>query len=129
MIGKRTAIVFLAAGGAAVVADTGTLYLFKGVFGFALIPAVAVAFVVGFCASFVLQKFWTFENFSVDKVHTQASLYFIVAVGNFFLTIALMYFLVEVLHFWYILSKIAVAGGIACVTFFIYKIFIFKNLP
>ncbi|MDO8482925.1 MAG: GtrA family protein [bacterium] len=123
---RRLVIVFLVAGGAALVADVGTLYICKGIFGIALIPAVAIAFLAGFCVSFLLQKFWTFGDMSVDRVHAQAGFYFVVAVANFFLTIFLMYVLVEVLHFWYIISKIFVSGGIASVTFFVYKIFIFK---
>jgi putative flippase GtrA len=129
LIKKRQALAFLAAGGIAVAVDASTLYLFKGVFGFNLIPAVAIAFMAGFCTSFTLQKFWTFEDSSTDTVHTQAVWYFIVAVANFFLTIVLMYLLVEVLHFWYILSKLAVAFGIALCTFFIYRAYIFKQSP
>lgn len=125
LIKKRLVLVFLIAGGGALVSDVGTLYLFKGILGVSLIPAVAVAFLAGFCVSFLLQKFWTFEDLSVDRVHRQASLYFLVAVANFFLTIFLMYILVNVFYFQYIPSKIFVSGGIAFITFFIYKIFIF----
>lgn len=124
---RRLVLAFLVAGGAALVADVGVLYLCKGVFGIALIPSVAIAFLAGFCVSFLLQKFWTFGDLSVDRVHTQAGFYFAVAVANFFLTIFLMYVLVEKLHLWYILSKIFVSGGIAFVTFFIYKMLIFKS--
>jgi len=127
LIGKRQVIAFLVAGGIAVVVDTSVLYLFKGVLGFKLVPAVAIAFLAGFCTSFILQKFWTFEDSSVDNVHKQAIWYFIVAVANFFLTIALMYLLVEILHLWYIASKLGVAFGIACCTFFIYRLFIFNQ--
>lgn len=128
LFAKRQMIVFVIAGGIAVVMDTSTLYLFKGVLGFSLIPAVSIAFFVGFCTSFLLQKFWTFEDSSIGNVHIQVIAYLLVAAANFFLTIILMYLLVEVFHFWYIISKLAVAFGIACCTFFIYRIFIFKKL-
>src|SRR3989338_242196 len=123
---RRLVLAFLVAGGTALVADVGTLYVCKGIFGMALIPAVATAFLVGFCVSFLLQKFWTFGDLSVDRMHTQAGFYFMVAAANFFLSLFLMYVLFAVLHFWYIISKIVVFGGIAFVTFFFYKIFIFK---
>src|SRR3990167_3259292 len=99
---RRLVLAFLVAGGTALVADVATLYVSKGIFGIALIPAVAMAFLVGFCVSFLLQKFWTFGDLSVDRMHTQAGLYFMVAAANFFLTIFLINVLVEVLHFWYI---------------------------
>lgn len=124
---KRLVLAFLVAGGVALVADVGTLYISKGILGMALIPAVALAFIAGFCVSFLLQKFWTFGDLSVDRVHTQASLYFAVAVVNFFVTEVLMHLLVVVFLVQYILAKIFVAGSIAFVTFFIYKIFIFRQ--
>ncbi len=124
---KRLVLVFLVSGAVALAVDVSTLYLCKGVLGMTLIPAVAVAFLAGFCASFLLQKFWTFEDMSVDRVHRQAGLYFIVSVANFFLTEFLMHFLVVVILVNYIVAKIFVSGGIAFVTFFIYKFFIFKR--
>ena len=126
---RRLALAYIVAGGSAATVDIGTLYLFKGILGFTIIPAVAVAFFAGFCVSFIFQKFWTFEDTSMDKVHAQATLYFIVSTFNFFLNIALMYFLVAVLQVWYIFAKILVSGGIAFITFFIYRIFIFKRSP
>lgn len=123
---RRLVLAFLVSGGTALVADVGVLYLCKGILGVRLIPSVAIAFLAGFCVSFLLQKFWTFGDLSLERVHAQAGFYFVVAAVNFFLTIFVMYILVEVFHFWYILSKIFVSGGIACVTFFVYKMFIFR---
>lgn len=124
---KRQVLKYIVAGGSAAVVDIGALYIAKGVLGIALIPAVSIAFFFGFCASFIFQKFWTFEDRSTGRVHAQAVLYFIVSGVNFFLNIALMYVLVEVFLVWYILAKILVSGGIAFSSFFIYRIFIFKT--
>ncbi|MES2087687.1 MAG: GtrA family protein [Patescibacteria group bacterium] len=124
---RRTVIAFIFSGGAAFVTDTSTLYVCKDFLGMSLVPAVSAGFLVGFCVSFTLQKFWAFEDTSVDRVHAQATWYFLVALANYFVTAALMYVLVEVLHLWYIFSKLLVTIGIACVTFFIYRLFIFKR--
>ena len=118
---------YIIAGGTAACVDIGTLYLAHGVFGLSLLPAVSVAFFFGFCASFMLQKFWAFEETSVDRIHAQAILYLIVSGINFFINLALMYVLVEMVHLWYLLAKIIVSGGIACVSFFVYRTFIFKQ--
>ena len=126
---KRLVLAFLVAGGTALVADVGVLYLCKGILGMDIIPAVVIAFLFGFCASFTLQKFWAFEDMSVDRVHAQASLYFLVAALNLFLNIIFMYLLVEVIHLWYILAKALVAGSIACGSFFVYKHLIFFRKP
>lgn len=122
---RRTAFRYLFAGGTAVLADVGALYIAKGVLDIPLIPAVALAFLVGFAVSFSLQKFWTFEESSIDRMHSQAAMYLTLAVINFLLNIVLMYLLVEVVGIWYILAKILVAGSIAIGSFFIYKKIIF----
>lgn len=127
LIERRLLIAYLIAGGSAVLVDVGALYFFKGILGFSLIPAVALAFMAGFCASFLLQKFWTFGDLSVARVHAQAAQYFILAAVNFFLNLGLMYVLVELAGLWYILAKILVSGAIACGSFFVYKYFIFKR--
>ncbi len=124
---KRTAVVFVFSGGTAFLADTSVLYLCRDFFNIALIPSVSAGFFVGFCVSFVLQKFWAFGDLSVDKVRSQVISYFIVALGNYFVTVVLMYLLVEVIGFWYILAKVLVTVGVACVTFFIYRLFIFNR--
>lgn len=126
---RQRVVRFIIAGGLAVLVDVGTLYVAKGICGLSLIPAVAVAFFFGFWASFFLQKFWVFEDGSVDRVHAQVGFYFMVAATNFFLTILLMYFLVEIIHLWYILAKLLVSAAIAFGSFFVYKLLIFKKLP
>ncbi len=123
---KRLVIKYIVAGGTAAVVDIGALYFFKDVLDLPLRLSVALAFLVGFTASFILQKFWAFEEKSTDRVHAQAVLYFIVSAVNFFLNIIFVSLLVEVFGLWYILAKIIVSGLIAFVSFFIYKIFIFK---
>lgn len=124
---RRRALKYVIAGGTAACVDVGMLYVAKEYFRFELIPAVSIAFFFGFCASFLFQKFWAFEDKSVDVVHKQVALYFLVAGTNFFLNIIFMFLLVEVVHIWYILAKIIVSGSIAFISFFIYKIFIFKK--
>ena|SRR3989338_7276330 len=126
---RRRVFKYIMAGGIAVGVDMAALYVCKGILGMDIIPAVVIAFLFGFCASFTLQKFWAFEDMSVDRVHAQASLYFLVAALNLFLNIIFMYLLVEVIHLWYILAKALVAGSIACGSFFVYKHLIFFRKP
>ena len=127
MFKRRRAFKYIIAGGTAACVDVGTLFVLKGIVGLSLIPAVSIAFFFGFCASFILQKFWAFEDNSTDRVHAQATMYFIVSGINFFLNLALMYVLVELAHIWYIFAKILVSGGIAFASFFIYRAFIFTQ--
>ncbi len=124
---RRIVLKYLIAGGSAVAVNIGTLYLCKDIWGFALNPAVVTGFLAGFFVSFTLQKFWTFEDSSVEKTPTQAGLYFILALINFFLNLALMNFFVEGLRIWHILAQFLVSGTIAFGSFFVYKHFIFRQ--
>ncbi len=113
---------YIIAGGTAAAVDIGSLYIFKDKLHFTLIPAVASAFLIGFCVSFLFQKFWTFQDTTTDRLHIQAILYFLVTIISFFLNLLLMYVLVEKVHIWYIFAKIIVAGMIAFMSFFIYRV-------
>lgn len=124
---NRKLIVYIISGGTAAVVELGSLYFFKGILGLKLIPAVSLAFILAFCVSFLLQKFWTFEDRSVDQIHKQATKYFIITSTNFFLNLFLMYVLVEILHVWYMLAKFLISGGIAFFSFFVYRMFVFKD--
>jgi putative flippase GtrA len=124
---KKTVIKFIVAGGFATAVDIIGLSIGKEVFHLPLRPAVAISFLIAFCVSFTLQKFWAFEDISTESAHSQAVFYFVISVANFFLNLELMTFLVEVVKIWYVLSKIIVSGGIAFSSFFIYRTFIFKK--
>lgn len=124
---KRKGIVYILSGGTAAFVELGSLYVFKGILGMKLIPAVSLAFILAFCVSFMLQKFWTFEDNSTDQVHAQAAKYFAITGFNFFLNLFLMYVLVEIIHVWYMLAKFLISGGIAFFSFFVYRMFVFKG--
>lgn len=124
---RERVVKYIVAGGTAASVDIGSLYVIKGLLDVPLIPAVAISFLIAFCVSFILQKFWTFKDMSVDRVHTQAIQYFIVAAINFFLNIILMYGLVELAQVWYLGAKVIVSGAIAFSSFFVYRIFIFNS--
>ena len=118
---------YLAAGGSAAVVDLGLLYAFTEWFGLHYLLSAVLAFIAAFCVSFFLQKFWTFQDHSVERVHAQVVLYFVIAVGNLGLNTLLMYFFVEQLHFWYFSAQIIVGALIACGSFFIARNFVFNG--
>lgn len=118
---------YLAAGGTAAVTDLGLLYLFTDGFGLHYLFSAILAFIAAFFVSFFLQKFWTFQDDSVDKVHTQAAVYLATAIASLLLNTALMYLFVEWFHLWYMAAQFLASGLLACVTFFISRDFIFKK--
>ena len=81
---KRLILRYIIAGGTATAVDVSMLYVGKEFLHLKLRPAVATSFLIAFLVSFLLQKFWAFEDNSKHKTHSQAVFYFTVSVTNFF---------------------------------------------
>lgn len=118
---------YLAAGGTAAFVDFVFLYLFTDIIGLHYLWSSVLAFILSFFVSFILQKFWTFQDDSVEKVHTQAAVYLATAIASLLLNTALMYFFVEWLSLWYMAAQFIASGLLAFATFFISRDFIFSR--
>lgn len=119
---------YLVAGGSAATVDLGLLYVLTEWFGFHYLFSATLAFIAAFCVSFFLQKFWTFQDHSVERVHSQVVLYFVIAVANLGINTLLMYLFVEKLHIWYFSAQIIVGALLACGGFFIARKFVFNTI-
>jgi putative flippase GtrA len=80
---------------------------------------------VSLLVSFFLQKHWTFKNKSYDRVHVQATQYFVLQMANLACNLMLLYMFVEYLHIWYLLSQMIIALGLAIGTFLLARKYIF----
>lgn len=118
---------FLISGGTAQVVELAFLYLLTDIVGWWYEFSFCVAFLITFCVSFTMQKFWTFEDAETSDIHEQASVYFIVAVVNFVINTIALYILVEYAHLWYLLAQLIISGLIAIGSFLIYKFYIFNQ--
>lgn len=118
---------YLAAGTTAAIVDFGLLYLFTEKVGLHYLTSAILAFIVAFIVSFLLQKFWTFQDDSVDRVHAQAAFYLVIALLNLLLNTGLLYVFVDILHLWYMTGQFITSGLIAFESFFISRHFIFKR--
>lgn len=126
--GERYKILrFLISGGTATGADFFFLYAFTEWVGLYYLGSAVLAFLIAVFISFVLQKFWTFQDLSKDRIHHQAVTYFIIATLNLGVNTGLVYLLVEYAGFHYLLGQFFSSGLIAVENFFIYHFFIFKN--
>ena len=120
-------IKYIISGGTAAVVDLSFLALFVDVFKINYLISAIFAFLIAFSVSFLLQKFWTFQDKGMDDVHKQASIYFIVSATNLGINTLLMYLFVDHFHIHYFLSQILASGLLAISSYFIYSRFIFKN--
>ncbi len=118
---------YLVAGSFAAIVDFGFLYLFTEKVGLHYLTSAILAFIIAFVVSFLLQKFWTFQDDSVEKMHAQVAIYLGVALFNLALNTALMYFFVDILGLWYMAGQFFASGLIAFESFFISRQFVFKK--
>lgn len=120
----RQMLKFLIAGGLSTVANFAVLYTLTEFAHIYYLASATVAFIVAFVVSFLLQKFWTFDQ-NTGAAHTQITLYFIAAMVNLVATVGLLYLFTDLLHLWYMLSAFFTALIIAIASFFLYRSVIF----
>jgi putative flippase GtrA len=118
---------YLCAGTVAVGVNLSVLYVLTEYAHIYYLYSAVCSFLISFCVSFVLQKYWTFRDTTRERVHSQALLYLSVQVTNLALNTTLLYALVTYLHIWYMLSQAIVSLVLATGIFFINKFIIFKK--
>lgn len=105
--------------------DMFLLYVFVEFFYFPVLFASGLAFLVAIINNFFLHKYWTFK----DKSHhfeRQFISFFIISVFNMAITVACMYFFVDWLHIWYMLSKLITSIIVLIFSYTANRIFTFK---
>lgn len=118
---------FLISGGVVALTELTLLYIFTDIFGIWYLFSLVPAFLVAFCVSFSLQKFWTFQDRETHTVHVQIPSYLLVALANLALNAALLYLLVQFVGVWYLFAQVLINALIAVWSFLIYKFIIFKK--
>ena len=103
------------------------LYVLADKVGIWYVYAATVAFLIGFCVSFLLQKFWTFRNTRTDIAGIQAIMYLIILAFNLGLNACLVYALVEWAHLSHLIAQAVSALLIAGESFFAYRFLVFRN--
>jgi len=118
---------FIISGGTAAMANFSSfLFLTKFVSLHYLLSSV-LAFIFSAVVSFCLQKIWTFDNQSLDKLHIQFGLYIIMIFFNLIMNTLLVYLFVEYLYFGHFISQVMAGVILAIESFFVFKHVIFKN--
>jgi putative flippase GtrA len=120
---------YVVAGGTAAIVNIGYLFLFTDVFGVWYIISSVFAYVIAFLVSFTLQKYWTFRDYSTDRMAKQGTIYFIIGFINLALNTLLIYLFTDIIGLYYIVSQIISGLLIACISFFVYKNIIFSKTP
>ena len=123
----KSFVKFFIAGCFAGGSDLVFLFVFHGLFHLNIVVSTSLAFILAFVVSFTLQKFWTFRNYSQNRVFRQLAVY----LANSFLGLSLngyfMHLLVNKFGLWYILAQIIVNLTLAVWNYIVYKFIVFRN--
>jgi putative flippase GtrA len=103
------------------------LYILTDLLHLYYVISVVISFIIATTVSFIMQKFWTFQDNSKEVVHSQALVFTVVAIINLFINTFIVYASVEFMGFHYLIGQVFASIIVAFESFFIYKIFIFKN--
>lgn len=127
-MGVMRVLKFLLSGGIGLSVNLGVfhmLYVFDVPYLVGSIAAFCVAMVVGF----VLQKYWTFEKRTLERVRTQFALYAALTFCNLAMNTLIVYVLVEYVGAHYLIAQTIGAGSVALVSYFVYRFYIFADTP
>lgn len=117
---------FLVTGGTALVVNLTALYFFTSILGVHYLISSVCSFSLAVAVNFMLQKFWTFGT-TMGNIYAEASFFLgLQIVVNSFINTTLLYFFVEYLHLYYLLSQVFASLILAVATFFVSKRYIFK---
>lgn len=116
---------YVVSGGSSACANLGALYLLTEYAHIHYLQSAVLAFILAFFISFLLQKFWTFQDMREEVVHWQMMWYLSLSLVNLLINTLLIYILVEYLHLWYLAAAVASGAVLAISNFFIYKHVIF----
>ena len=113
---------YLVSGGMATATNLLFLFIFTNLIGIWYLTSEVMAYIISYAVSFTMQKYWTFNDGSKDKIKSQAVIYTIVTTANLGLNALILYALVQYGHLNHIVGQVIASAIIAVKSYFIYKI-------
>ena len=113
---------YLVSGGMATATNLFFLFIFANIVGIWYITSEIMAYIISYVVSFTMQKYWTFNDGSKDKIKSQAIIYTIVTTANLGLNALILYVLVQYGHLNHLIGQVIASAIIAVESYFIYKV-------
>lgn len=104
------------------------LYSLVQVLSIWYLTASAISFCFGIIVSFTMQKFFTFKNYSIKRIHLQFSFFIIFNIFMLGLNTLFMYIFVDIFNFWYLSSQIFITMLTAFVNYITFNKLIFRDM-
>ena len=120
-ITNHTAVRYLFSGGVGLCCNLGILFILTSVFDVWYLAASMIAFACATAVSFLLQKFLTFRDHSVEKMHVQIAFFLLISLINLGLNTILEFLMVDKLHLHHLVGQFIAAALVAVGSFFAYR--------
>lgn len=120
---------YLMSGTAAAASNLAVLFMLVRYGRMYYLSASILAFIASVVVSFLLQKFWTFQDMFTHDVRAQFVRYGVVVLMNLSINTMLMYLLVEKMGLWYLMAQILTTGVVAIAGYIAYRRFVFPERP
>ncbi len=119
---------YILAGGIATGSNLLILFICVNYFHLWYLTGAIIAFCGGVIISYILQKFFTFKNYSRKDIHKQFITFFVFALIMLGFNTLLMYVLVDIIGLWYMLAQFISSLGIAFINYIYFNKVIFKTI-
>ncbi len=116
---------FLIAGGISFATNVSILYVLTHYAGMWYLASAIISFTASILVSFVVQKYWTFKDFSRDRLAEQSFRYAFICLGNLGLNTLTIFVLVDIVGAWYIAAAVIASIIVAISGFVFYRKFVF----
>lgn len=117
---------FLTTGTIGIAVNLGVFHMLY-VLGVPYLAGSTLGFLTAMCVGFFLQKYWTFEERTPERAHTQFILYVMLALGNLAANTLIVYLLVEYAGAHYLVAQTIGAGSVALTSYLVYRSYIFTD--
>jgi putative flippase GtrA len=112
---------YVISGGSAACVNIGSFAILHHHFNLWYLLSSIFAYGIAFFVSFILQKFWTFNSLSKDKIRREVVFFLSYNIFGLVLNTALVYMFVEFLLLNAILAQIIAGLSVALCSFFVYR--------
>lgn len=118
---------YIFAGGTATVSNLAILFIGVHYFHLWYLTAAIISFCSAVIISYVLQKFFVFNNSSTENIHKQFLNFFIFNLVMLGVNTLFMYIFVDIIGIWYLLAQVLSAIIGACINYFYFSKVLFKK--
>ncbi|MFA4975778.1 MAG: GtrA family protein [Candidatus Paceibacterota bacterium] len=119
---------YIFAGGTVTATNLVIFFICVQYFKLWYLTSAIISFCFAVIMSYVLQKFFVFNNYSKEKIHKQFLIFLIFNIFMLGVNTILMYTFVEIMGFWYLLAQTLSSAICAFVNYIYFNKIIFKNV-